>query len=706
MRSTVAHKNRRFYFVDKLPYQNWLFNSINQGATSEAQSNELIDHQKEFQSEEALQSQSSTIREEIAQKSFDLSKYPIYANMVHNNISENISHEAPQNDLQYIQLMPRSSDEIQGTFNNSCNLSFITQTQNNIPNKDKSEASSDSLEFQNKDAFISQNIQQNQKNQQNDLSQVSNKVASEFTEDTAQESDEEDNIEDNSSNLFRTMELFVEGQPDDTDEVNEYKLSSEYFTPSSKFSVSLKHRREQYRYEMEEKLYSSLRYQIKIQIHDAKKQAIDDTLFGNLKARIAICDTENSEPLPDQEESLDGLWDCDFRVTENETTKILSTNLLLHIKSHLSFHFTRKDYKLVILIYNCNKEIVAAIQSPIFRLFARKPNKKQYSRIKKRKLKEHLEARKRLKTQDETSESTTIYNTNQLDNISNTQIHTGDESRFSMRMIQQIPSVSLHSNSIPAISQITTSLPSIASTMHNAISPSMGSIPSISTTIQSVVNPNLTASLGRGFPSGVQGSPHDFGPVRPLTSPTHLSSISQMPQVSQPNLTQYTDRNIQHMGSNTLRMYTKSSQSPLHSKPTDPFISMDTLGNLYPNAQNFNAFNYNYQQDIRQIGNQRMNSPIVNSLNSSSLSPETSLQNHRLHVYPTNEQGNIELDQKSNLDPMLSIYQNQFAYNYLLQQQLLNQTNQQILCSPTQYNSNEVPPEYQPYIVYPQSNFI
>mmetsp|Transcript_4681 Transcript_4681/g.17597 ORF Transcript_4681/g.17597 Transcript_4681/m.17597 type:complete len:542 (-) Transcript_4681:1549-3174(-) len=258
-----------------------------------------------------------------------------------------------------------------------------------------------------------------------------------------------------------------------------------FFNESTEFKIDLKHRREQYHATLDEKLYSSLRYQLRLQIRceaaaqdscdvsecateaqhtnvgcceqdattehlshsadahthlqpcshngvtPAHHSSSDNTAAAAehhclkqktcLEARVLICDEANDEPLDEQHLCLDGTL-CAPLISHDEDASLFTCNLLIHVRSHLSFHFTRKDYKFMVVICERRREVaqpqvcdasgresntthirkdtdttpelcsttsmLSSMLSPPFRLFARKPNKKQYSRIKKRKLRE------------------------------------------------------------------------------------------------------------------------------------------------------------------------------------------------------------------------------------------------------------------------------------------------------------------------------
>mmetsp|Transcript_912 Transcript_912/g.1435 ORF Transcript_912/g.1435 Transcript_912/m.1435 type:complete len:459 (+) Transcript_912:246-1622(+) len=157
------------------------------------------------------------------------------------------------------------------------------------------------------------------------------------------------------------------------------------------FSIEMKHRRESRHQSVDDIFYSSLRYQIFIKLVSEQLPQL-----RQLRVIINLIDATNLsvvEPMKGDQVVVKG---SNFLLT-NICGTTLKGSTSIHIPSKYSYHFLKRDYRLVISFYpkNDSSQPCFVLQSPQFRLFARRPNKKQFSREKQKRLKQLQNGKRR-----------------------------------------------------------------------------------------------------------------------------------------------------------------------------------------------------------------------------------------------------------------------------------------------------------------------
>ena len=178
--------------------------------------------------------------------------------------------------------------------------------------------------------------------------------------------------------------------------------------------IKMKTRNEPFKSSIEERLYSSMKYEIKIHLDVG-----DESKFPCLLARAYLVDTIDSEIIPN---SLDGIIECAM----SESNDAYEGSLRIQISNTYSFHHTKTEYSLQIKFFN-PKEVsdeisFASLISPSFKVFARKPNMKseeKEKKVQKRKIKEEQITESQQKKKKKENEESNLFSFTLNNNIQN-----------------------------------------------------------------------------------------------------------------------------------------------------------------------------------------------------------------------------------------------------------------------------------------------
>eukprot|EP01080_Neovahlkampfia_damariscottae_P012495 gene12495-6243_t len=163
----------------------------------------------------------------------------------------------------------------------------------------------------------------------------------------------------------------------------------------SDIQIKMKTRNEPFKSSIDERLYSSMKYEIKI------KTDAGGSKYPCLLARAYLVDFVDSQTIPN---ALDGVTECAM----SEVSDVYEGSLRIQISHLYSYHHTKTQYALLIKFFNpkeVSEEIsFASLLSPPFKIFARKPNSKiDDKKEKKRKVREEQisQSQKKTKVDDE-----------------------------------------------------------------------------------------------------------------------------------------------------------------------------------------------------------------------------------------------------------------------------------------------------------------
>jgi hypothetical protein len=167
---------------------------------------------------------------------------------------------------------------------------------------------------------------------------------------------------------------------EESDPSREFKRTFDKKHQNASIDIVWKTRNEPYRISLEERMYSSIKYEFKIKIE------LKDSKLPCILARAYLMD-ENSKI---SQGNIEGILEC---AMSEENNGIYEGNLRIQFSSSISFHHTREEYCIQIKFFNpkeVSEEIYfASLLSAPFKVFARKPNSKpsDEEKPKKRKIK-------------------------------------------------------------------------------------------------------------------------------------------------------------------------------------------------------------------------------------------------------------------------------------------------------------------------------
>eukprot|EP00817_Percolomonadidae_sp_ATCC50343_P001662 CAMPEP_0117428848 /NCGR_PEP_ID=MMETSP0758-20121206/8463_1 /TAXON_ID=63605 /ORGANISM="Percolomonas cosmopolitus, Strain AE-1 (ATCC 50343)" /LENGTH=280 /DNA_ID=CAMNT_0005215429 /DNA_START=54 /DNA_END=894 /DNA_ORIENTATION=+ len=149
-------------------------------------------------------------------------------------------------------------------------------------------------------------------------------------------------------------------------------------------NITIKHRREKQHQEVDEYFYSSISYQLFVNLNMPPELLKEPNKIPVIVVKAKLFEENGKEIVGNEFNSGKTKKNSQAGLTmplnmkfSRKQPHLYTSTLLVHIDASLSYFFTKKDYYMELHFYeayNMNQAILVT-RSPVFRLFARKPNK-------------------------------------------------------------------------------------------------------------------------------------------------------------------------------------------------------------------------------------------------------------------------------------------------------------------------------------------